>query len=243
MAINRNYLSWQALKENMWAEGATTRLFGDDLAHEKYDYFSSPHPRFPLIPRKSLGAALLDLRGSHAEYLRTQLRTIAKKNLKLATKHGYTYAKVDSRAAIDEIMEVNRSVPQRGGRPMDAVYLDKEMFAAIAGSVAEACVVRAPDGRIVAYALVPNIGDLWLVDYVLGHGDHLKRGIMYLLMTKIIEEKFALAEIPGNPRWIMYDTLLGAGEGLRQFKRVLGFAPHWVRWRWTDRPPEGGTPR
>jgi hypothetical protein len=74
------------------------------------------------------------------------------------------------------------------------------------------------DGRIVgivAYALVPNIGDLWFVDYVLGHGEHLKRGIMYLLMTGIIEEKIELAKEPGNPPWIIYDTFLGAPVGLR----------------------------
>ena len=72
---------------------------------------------------------------------------------------------------------------------------------------------------------------LWTVDYVLGHGDHLNSGIMYLLMTYVIEEKFELAKTVGNPQWIMYDTWLGASAGLRQFKAVLGFSPYWVRWR------------
>jgi hypothetical protein len=98
-------------------------------------------------------------------------------------------------------------------------------------------VVKSADGRIVAYALVPNIGDLWFVDYVLGHGEHLKRGIMYLLMTGIIEEKIELAKEPGNPQWIMYDTFLGAPVGLRQFKEVVGFSPHWVRWKLSSGDP------
>jgi len=92
--------------------------------------------------------------------------------------------------------------------------------------------VKCPGGIVVAYALVPNLGDLWLVDYVLGHGDHLNSGIMYLLMANVIEEKFELAKTTGNPKWIMYDTWLGARPGLRQFKAVLGFSPYWVRWRW-----------
>jgi hypothetical protein len=57
---------------------------------------------------------------------------------------------------------------------------------------------------------------------------------MYLLMTDVIEEKFELAKTAGNPKWIMYDTWLGASAGLRQFKAVLGFSPYWVRWRWVE---------
>jgi hypothetical protein len=88
--------------------------------------------------------------------------------------------------------------------------------------------VRCPDGKVVAYALVPSIGDLWTLDYVLGHGDHLNSGIMYLLMAHVIEEKFELAKTAGNPKWIMYDTWLAASAGLRQFKAVLGFSPYWA---------------
>jgi ubiquinone/menaquinone biosynthesis C-methylase UbiE len=60
---------------------------------------------------------------------------------------------------------------------------------------------------------------------------------MYLLMAHVIEEKFELAKTAGNPKWIMYDTLLGATPGLRQFKAVLGFSPYWVRWRWAETSP------
>lgn len=232
MTFNRNYLSWDTLKETIWTDIVTVRMFGGDYARERFRYFCSPHPQFPLIPRKSLGAAMIDLQGSFADYQRNKVRALAKRKLKSAKQRKYSYAKRDAVSAIDEIMEINESRPERGGRPMPPLYFNRSEFELIANEIGEAHVVKCPQGRIVAYALVPNIGDLWLLDYVLGHGDHLNAGIMYLLMANVIEEKFELAKTPGKPKWIMYDTWLGASSGLRQFKAVLGFSPHWVRWRW-----------
>jgi hypothetical protein len=233
VAFNRNYLSWESLKQTIWTDIVTVSMFGSEYARERFRYFSSPHPQFPLIPRKSLGAAMINLQGSYADYQRSKFRALAKRKLKSAKQRKYSYAKVDAVSAIDQIMDINESRPERGGRPMSPLYFNRSKFGLILREIGNAHVVRCPDGKIVAYALVPNIGELWTLDYVLGHGDHLKSGIMYLLMAHVIEEKFELAETAGNPKWIMYDTWLGASAGLRQFKAVLGFAPYWVRWRWT----------
>jgi hypothetical protein len=89
VAFNRNYLSWKTLKETIWTDIVTVSIFGSEYAREKFRYFSSPHPQFPLIPRKSLGAAMIDLQGSYADYRLSKLRSIAKKNLKSAKKRKY----------------------------------------------------------------------------------------------------------------------------------------------------------
>ena len=233
MAFNRNYLSWRSLKQTIWADVITVGMFGGEYAKERFKYFSSPHPQFPLIPRKSLGAALIDLQGSYADYQRSKFRPLAKRKLKAAKQRKYSYAQIDAVSAIDQIMEVNASRPERGGKPMLPLYLNRSKFELILREIGNAHVVKCPDGKVVAYALVPNIGDVWTFDYLLGHGDHLNSGIMYLLLAHVIEEKFELAKTAGNPKWIMYDTWLGANAGLRQFKAVVGFSPYWVRWRWT----------
>jgi hypothetical protein len=232
VAFNRNYLSWKTLKETIWTDIVTVSIFGSEYARERFRYFSSLHPQFPLIPRKSLGAAMINLQGSYADYRRSKFRALAKRKLKSATQRKYSYAKIDAVSAIDQIMEINGSRPERGGRPMPPLYFNRSKFEMILREIGNAHVVKCPAGKIVAYALVPNIGDLWTLDYVLGHGDHLNSGIMYLLMAHVIEEKFELAKTAGNPKWLMYDTWLGASAGLRQFKAVLGFSPYWVRWRW-----------
>jgi hypothetical protein len=233
VAFNRNYLSWKPLKETIWTDIVTVGMFGNDYARERFKYFSSPHPQFPLIPRKSLGAAMINLQESYADYRQSKLRALAKRKLKSAKQRKYSYTKIDAISAIDQIMEINESRPERGGRPMPPLYFSRSEFEIIVRDIGNAHVVKCPAGKVVAYALVPNIGDLWTLDYVLGHGDHLNSGIMYLLMGHVIEEKFELARTAGNPKWIMYDTWLGANAGLRQFKAVLGFSPYWVRWRWT----------
>jgi hypothetical protein len=207
-------------------------MFGSEHARERFRYFSSPHPQFPLIPRKSLGAAMINLQESYADYQRSKFRALAKRKLKSAKQRKYSYAKIDAVSAIDQIMEINESRPERSSGPMPALYFNRSKFEMILREIGTAHVVKCPAGKIVAYALVPNIGDLWLFEYVLGHGDHLNSGIMYLLMTHVIEEKFVLAKTAGNPQWIMYDSWLGATAGLRQFKQVMGFSPYWVRWRW-----------
>jgi hypothetical protein len=233
VAFNRNYLSWKPLKETIWTEVVTVSMFGSDYARERFRYFSSPHPQFPFIPRKSLGAAMINLQESYTDYRRSKFRPLARRKLKSAKQRKYSYATIDAISAIDQIMEINRSRPERGGRPMPPLYFNRSEFEMIVRDIGNAHVVKCPAGKVIAYALVPNIGDLWTLDYVLGHGDHLNSGIMYLLMAHVIEEKFELARAAGNPKWIMYDTWLGANAGLRQFKAVLGFSPYWVRWRWT----------
>jgi hypothetical protein len=233
VAFNRNYLSWKTLKQTISADVVTVGMFGGEYAKERYRYFSSPHPRFPFIPRKSLGAALIDLQGSYADYQRSKFRPLAKRKLKAAKQRKYSYARIDAVSAIDQIMEINASRPERGGKPMLPLYLNRSKFELIAREIGNAHVVRCADGKVVAYALVPNVGDVWTFDYLLGHGDHLNSGVMYLLMAHVIEEKFELAKTAGNPKWLMYDTWLGANAGLRQFKAVVGFSPYWVRWRWT----------
>jgi hypothetical protein len=224
VAFNRNYLSWKTLKQTVWADVVTVGMFGSEYAKKRFRYFSSPHPQFPLIPRKSMGAAMINLQRSYAGYQRSKFRPLAKRKLKSAKQLKYSYANIDAVSATDQIMEINGSRPERGGRSMPPLYFGN------------AHVVKCPAGKVVAYVLVPNIGDLWTVAYVLGHGDHLNSGIMYLLMGHVIEEKFELAKTAGSPSWIMYDTWLGASAGLRQFKAVLGFSPYWVRWRWADQP-------
>ena len=231
MAVfNRNYLSWGRPSGVSVRDAVTLRIFGDDHALRTYRFFSSPHPRFPFIPTKSLGAALLNLELPH------RLSQLAKRKTRQAARLDYVYDRIDVPADIEQLMEINRSLPVRGGEAMEGFYLSRPEFEAIVREHHQLHVVRCPAGRIVAYAVVPDIGDLWLVEHVLGHGEHLKSGVMYLLMTGVISQKLDLAQTPGKPRWIMYDTLPGS-PGRRQFKSVLGFQPYWVRWRWGPSAP------
>jgi hypothetical protein len=49
---------------------------------------------------------------------------------------------------------------------------------------------------------------------------------MYLLLIEIICKLIEDSQV----QYFMYDTFLGAREGLRNFKRRLGFQPYHVRY-------------
>jgi hypothetical protein len=77
------------------------------------------------------GFADAGLRPCLKAYRTEKMRTIAKKNIKLAAKHKYTYQIVPAVAVLEDIMEVNRSLSQRGERAMDALYANRRQFEAI----------------------------------------------------------------------------------------------------------------
>ena len=106
MAFNRNYLSWTALNETIRTDIVTVGIYGNGYARERFRYFSSPHPRFPLIPRKSLGAAMIDLRGNYADYRLSKLGRLAKRKLNSAKRLKYSYSKIDAVPAIDHVCRV-----------------------------------------------------------------------------------------------------------------------------------------
>ncbi len=93
-------------------------------------------------------------------------------------------------------------------------------------------------GTLVAYALLEDLGSVISVSRILGHADHLRAGVMYLLMHDVLG-RFQRTEPPFLPdhEWLMYDTWFGARSGIQAFKANIGFVPYWVTWRWrADRP-------
>ena len=92
------------------------------------------------------------------------------------------------------------------------------------------CSTRA--GRVRAYAWAPIVGDVVVIETLMGHADDLKAGTMYLLITEIVRAATEAKLAGGAPAWVMYDTFWGAGPGLASFKARLGFEPYTVDWEW-----------
>ena len=46
------------------------------------------------------------------------------------------------------------------------------------------------------------------------------------------------ARLQGRPRWLQYAIYWDGTDGLRQFKRELGFRPYRVKWRWRSPVPQ-----
>jgi hypothetical protein len=204
-------------------------LHCNDASCERvYREFTRPHPRLLLVRNKTLGVALIDTTAFSAP--EAYIQSVNGKNsaayfARKASRAGYAFKPIDPNLLGSEIFEVNTSVKERQGREMDSAYFNRDMnYPAGPGHRYFGVFI---EGKLVAYCWLMVLGELVLVNRLLGHGDHLKNGVMYLLMTEAITAAIANRE----GRYIMYDTYFGASEGLKMFKERLGFRPYRVSWR------------
>ncbi len=218
------------------------RMWGEGFARELYREFTSPHPRLKVIPFKALGVALLEMPDSFETYAsgpkRQNLRTYRRKAEKA---HYRAVVGVDLLARLDEVMAIHRSLEARQGRPIDPHYLDEAEVRAFLEGTSPAHTrnygVEDAEGRLVAYLGVNLVGEGWFTDRIMGHGEALSHGVMYLLMAEAVKDMIDLKARTGFPRYGMYDTFFGGGDGLRAFKHNFGFEPCLVEWLWLDEAP------
>jgi len=195
-----------------------------------YLSFTKPHPRFPLVPHKSIGVALVNLRqfDSPERYL----AEIGGKNrgasfAKRARKRGYTFAPIDRNAYVDQIHAINTSLTERQGRPMSAAYTTRsEHFDQLPNFRYYG--VFSPCGKLVAYANMGYYGDFAALAQLMGYRNN--DGIMHLLIVDLVSSLIT----EGRARFLMYDTYFGASAGMQSFKRMLGFQPHYVSYEFHD---------
>jgi hypothetical protein len=61
----------------------------------------------------------------------------------------------------------------------------------------------------------------------MGHQEFMKDGLMYLLATEVIG---SIIHQKSLVKYVMYDTFFGASDGLKMYKKRLGFNPYKVNW-------------
>lgn len=191
-----------------------------------YRHFTKPHPRYKIIPNKSLGVALIDLRrfATQAQYLDSvQGKGNGAPQRRKAQARGYSLRQIVRNDFIDEIHAINVSCAVRQGRPMDPAYLEK-VTQYLDKPHVRYFGVFCKEGRLVAYCNVGLFGNFAGTEQVLGYKNN--DGVMYLLFTELVGQ---LIEA-GQFAYFMYDTVFGAQDGLRDFKRRVGFRPYRARY-------------
>jgi hypothetical protein len=222
----------RSTREVLTAPRVRIELFGSDEARRAYEHFTSPHPRVRVIASKSWGAALLPLPATFDGYLGGGSRALLRQKRRRALSLGYEVRAFDGLERLDEVMEINRSAPERQGIPMLAGYLDDRRVGAYLGAAGELMGAFAADGRLSAYAHVPQLGDVASLYRLMGHADRLDDGIVYLLVSDVVAACLERRDRTRHPQWLMYDMFWGAAPGMRYFKRRLGFRPYRVEWAW-----------
>ena len=233
---------WERNASVLRAPRVRIEVFGSEGAHAVHRAFTARHPRFRVTQRKRWGVALAPLPASFEDYLAGHTRKVLRQKRRRAEQAGFHYALVSAQERLDEIMEINRSAPERQGRPMDDGYLDREAVASAFDGRGTFHGILDRDGRLRAYAHVLDIGDAIVFSTLLGHSDDLEQGTMYLLISEAIRTSIEARRSDGTPHWAMYDTFWGASKGLAYFKERMGFRRYTVDWVWVDRQMPGSAP-
>jgi hypothetical protein len=198
---------------------------GAPAEEEVLRFFTRRHPRLRVVANKAVGAALLPLdEFDDAESYLAGLR-YARRRVRRARRLGYEVAPFAPDDRREELLAIHTSLPERQGQPIDAAYVDPDAAYETGPHMEYLGVMR--DDVLVAYCQLWFAGEIVGVNRIMGHGDHLDDGIMFLLMAGVVDRVKATRP---DVRYVFYDMFFGAGKGLREFKVHLGFRPHYVRW-------------
>lgn len=196
-----------------------------------YNYFTKPHPRYKIIKNKRWGVAIIEMPSSFELYLKGKNKQALRTNRRKSIKAGYFFAIFNPMELVPEIMDINMSSYSRQGRRMNEAYTNEaEVNKWILDKPILYGVFDKSD-RLKAYAHVPDIGEVCVISRLLGHKDSLDDGVMYLLISEVINNIIGKIDSLSIPKYIMYDTFFGANTGLKYFKERLGFEPYNINWR------------
>lgn len=204
-------------------------LHGDAAAWSMYQDVTARHPRLR-ISIGSYGASLVRLTGWNGGYLQGGAFADARRKARRARKAGYTVRPIRADDYRREILEIHRSASRRQGEPMRPETQSEEGIARSLGD-RQGNGVFDREGHLRGYLLWIDAGELIMLRGLMGHADFLRDGIMYLLFAETISQAIEAGE-RGGAAWMQYTWHHRQGDGMRRFKRELGFRPYRVAWRW-----------
>jgi hypothetical protein len=214
-----------------------------ELPDQFYEKFTAPHPRHPEHGAYQNGCSILVLPDTFEAYWEGGAGYGTRRKVRKALKEGYTFGLIERDEYLDDIFAINTSLPERQGREMTEGYRSRPgpygplpRYSCPKHQLLTYGVIK--DGHLVAYTWLYQIGEMCLFSTILGHGDHLNAGVMYLLIAETLRDLIPTA----STRYAMYNMHQSGTEGLRFFKEQMGFRSVWVNWQLGAEPPHTGTP-
>ena len=213
------------------------------LADQLYEKFTAPHPKHPEYGAYQNGCSILALPATYEEYWEGAAGYGTRRKVRKAEKEGYAFAFIDRDEYLDDIFAINTSMEARQGREMTEGYRTRPgPYGPLPDYTCPHHQVRTygvlKDGHLVAYTWLYQVGEMCLFSTILGHGDHLNAGVMYLLVAETLRDVIPFA----GTKYAMYNMHQSGTEGLRFFKEQMGFRSTWVDWQRFDEPPASRTP-
>lgn len=194
--------------------------------------------QYPGYSRLGTGTSVAVLPDSYDQWFE-DVGYYCRRKVRRAQKQGYEFTAINRDDYLADIYEINTSLEERQGREMAERYRRPvKPFGPLPDHQCprhRLCTYGVlKDGKLVAYAWVYQTGEMFLLSTLLGHGEHMKNGVMFLLIAGVVKD---LIESAGT-RYAVYERHWSGTEGLRFFKEQMGFKPYLVTFlRGDERPP------
>ena len=214
----------------MLAKTAGNDPFFERAVMRHYQDATRRHAKLPILPALKYGVATNVLPATFEGYFRALGKT-ARQNIRKAQRCGYEVVRINYNDHLDQIAEINRSAPVRQG-PMPEVFLSRKPEP-IPDPPSRTNVhdyvyfAVFKNGRLAAYGGCLVAGEAMIITIIYGHADHLKDGVVPLLLSGMAAESYN--RFP-HVRYFIYDKYFGGSDNIRRFKRKFGFLPHTVHW-------------
>lgn len=156
-----------------------------------------------------------------------------------ATSLGYTAAPIRPAEQAEQIWNVIHSSDTRQDRPIAKMFAERPRdcgfpeYADFADPNYQdiCCGVFAPGGELAAYLLGKRVGHHVQYDEIMGHADHLRNSVMYLLHRAFLELCIASPIAPqclNYGPWYSGSSPFSSDGGLNRWKRKARFEPAFL---------------
>lgn len=214
--------AWQGWIETQFDSYRTLRARALKLSDADRAMLDTDQARFGgRMATTELPLAILALDDGYEAYFE-RLGPKGRNMVRKTEKLGYSFGRFDWNERLDDIFTINTSMDERGGVSMSASYRARPSPVSVAAYCDQRrrlCYGAFRDGVMVGYIVLVTFRHFAAINTILGHGEHLKAGIMNGLVDFMVRDLCH----EGRVRFVNYLTLSGGRETLDGFKRRIGF--------------------
>lgn len=166
--------------------------------------------------------AVFKLDCKYEDYFDHRIKSAERALIRKAIKNGFSVRRISYDEYIDDILEINRSKSERGGRPMSEDYLNAQKWEELVSPINPDIYTFGcfnADGKLVAYYLFEKITNFFHTAKGIAHKDVLNYGVMNYLFAYSVSELSSLKKCP----YLIYGPMdVDSKSGLNGFKRRVG---------------------
>jgi hypothetical protein len=165
--------------------------------------------------------AMLDI----APNYRKETLDAKSRNMVVKSKRHFYYQVFQYNYHLEDIYKINTSMPERQGKPMTTAYLTRPVPI---GQPYNLCISQhryvhiggfTEVGELKGYCALAIVGQIAIINTILGHCDSLTYGVMNGLIDYIT----SYLKTTTGVKYLNYLDLTNCGPGLKKFKQSVGF--------------------